>query len=76
MPVWLLDDALALARKGFKVFPLTPKTKRPSTPNGCVDASTDEATVRARWGTSLAAARNIGVACQNVFVLDVDVKKL
>ena len=76
MPVWLLDDALALARKGFKVFPLTPKTKRPSTPTGCVDASTDEATVRARWGTSLAAARNIGVACQNVFVLDVDVKKL
>lgn len=70
----LLDAALSYARAGWPVFPLHAPTeqgcscrkpgckdvgKHPRTRNGLRDATTDEATIRARWGTWPEA--NIGI---------------
>jgi len=45
-----LDAALEYARKGLPIFPCSPLDKKPLTPHGFKDATTDEAQVRAWWG--------------------------
>lgn len=60
------------AERGCAVFPLLPRTKRPATARGYLEATTDLATVEAWWARSPNA--NIGIACGDVVVLDVDVK--
>ncbi len=84
----MLDYALAYARRGWPVFPLGKKSKLPLIPkdadkakaagweqggNGCLDATTDEKTIRAWWKKS--PQSNIGIATGRAFwVLDVDTK--
>lgn len=71
----MMDAALEYAGMGFPVFPLVPKTKRPVTANGFKNATTDEAQIRAWWGTN--ADYNIGLACGNgLAVIDIDLDEL
>lgn len=68
-----LDHALALAAKGFRVFPLIPNGKTPAIKQWPDKATTDEAQIRRWWPNG--SERNIGVATgQGLVVLDVDVK--
>lgn len=65
--------ALAYASRGWQVFPLVPRTKRPATTHGFQDASTDDAVVRAWWDATPEA--NVGLATgpgSGVWVLDID----
>lgn len=68
-----LTAALNLAKAGFSVFPLKPKTKdRPAIKEWPQKATTDLAQIRQWWGLS---SKNIGIACQDKFIiLDVDNK--
>jgi|SRR5262245_34177450 len=45
-----LDAALEYARKGLPVFPCSPLDKKPLTPHGFKDATTDAAQIHAWWG--------------------------
>ena len=68
------DQAVALARQGFKVFPLKPGAKAPPLVVGWpLAATTDETTIREWWAKWPDA--NIGIHCEGLLVLDVDVKK-
>jgi len=68
-----LQAALAYARLGWPVFPLRPRSKRPATPNGFKDASTDEEQIAKWWealpdaGVAIATGREAGL-----FVIDID----
>jgi hypothetical protein len=71
---YMLDHALALARRGIAVFPLQPKSKIPF-PNthGCLDASKDEQQIAEWWSRTPDA--NIGIATgaeSGLWVLDID----
>ncbi len=67
----LLEAALAYADQGFAVFPLKPRDKRPATPNGLKDASTDPVQIAAWWRAMPDA--NIGIlAGGGLVVVDVD----
>jgi len=72
-----LDAALAYAAKGWAVFRLAPKSKKPiAGTNGFHDATTDSEQI-VRWWTETPDA-NVGIACgavSDLLVLDVDVKK-
>jgi hypothetical protein len=50
VPLTELEAALDYATKGLPVFPCNPLDKRPLTPHGFKDATTDEAQIRAWWG--------------------------
>lgn len=69
------DAAIEYAKKGFAVFPLKYRDKVPLTRNGCKDATTDAAQIKAWWQKYPNA--NIGLATgsvsQNVFVIDLDI---
>ena len=68
----MLDHALDLARRGFRVFPLVPGTKRPAIERWQDLATTDEATIRAAWAQR---EWNIGVATgHGLLGIDIDVK--
>ena len=71
----MYDAAIEYAKKGFAVFPLKYHDKVPLTRNGCKDATTDAAQIKAWWQKYPNA--NIGLATgsvsQNVFVIDLDI---
>lgn len=73
-----LDAALDYARRGWPVLPLWPGKKIPLgtlVPNGHKDATTNEATIKQRWGSHPDA--NVGIRVgpeSDLFVLDVDNK--
>lgn len=70
-----LDAALALAERGFKVFPIAPGKKAPPLLNDWPRmASVDRAVIRGMWDVCGADA-NIGVHCDGLLVVDVDPKK-
>ena len=63
--------AMSYARQGFAIFPCWPSEKRPLTPHGFKDATTDTKQIRQWWKQWPAA--NIGLALDGKFwVLDVD----
>lgn len=67
-----LAAALDLARRGFRVFPLAPGTKRPAIERWQELATTDEAVIRKAWSQK---AYNIGVLCGGGLIgIDIDVK--
>lgn len=69
-----LQSALDLARRGFRVFPLSAGTKVPIKDLAWKQAATvDELTIR-RWWEHMPDA-NIGVATGSVTVIDLDVKE-
>jgi KaiC/GvpD/RAD55 family RecA-like ATPase len=71
--VSMLEAALSYAARGWAVFPLAPRSKRPLTAHGVHDASTDPVRIRAWWEGYPDA--NVGLACgfaSGVDVLDVD----
>jgi hypothetical protein len=76
-----LDAAVTYAQRGWRVFPLAPKSKVPLVPktsggNGCHDGTTDLTKVRAWWTEHPNAG--IGLHCgpgSGVVVLDVDAGK-
>lgn len=68
-----LEHALALAAKGFKVFPIAAGAKKPPLLLGWPKrASSKEDEVRAFW--SAVPDANIGIHCEGLVVIDVDVK--
>jgi hypothetical protein len=70
-----LDAALALAKRGFAVFPCWENTKKPVTKNGFKQATTDLEVVRG-WWTGYPKA-NVAVAtgaASGKFVLDADMQ--
>jgi hypothetical protein len=72
----MLKAALDYARRGWPVFPCSPATKQPLTPNGYKDATTDEAVIRRLWRRHPTAM--IGVAMgkvSGVWCLDLDAPK-
>lgn len=71
-----LEHALALARRGFKVFPLAPGTKgQPLLADWPALATSDEKLVSMQWGPTGTPDANIGVHADGMVVIDVDVKK-
>lgn len=69
-----LDTALELAAKGFKVFPIAVGQKRPPLLNGWpARATSDPEEVRQFWLAIPDA--NIGIHCEGLVVIDVDVHK-
>ena len=69
----LLRSALALAARGWLVFPCVPGGKRPALRGNWQDlASADQDQVRAWWGR---APYNIGIACgpSGLVVIDLDI---
>jgi hypothetical protein len=67
--------ALNYAKKGMPVFPCDPKTKRPLTPHGFKDASTDAATIRDWWREHPSAMIGLPTGeVSGIFALDIDVK--
>jgi hypothetical protein len=68
----MLDHALALARRGFRVFPLKENSKLPAIKDWPTKATTVEAQIRKWWADH---EFNIGVATgQGLVVLDYDMK--
>lgn len=66
----MLDHALAAARRGIRVFPCVPQTKRPLIKDNLKRATTSEAIIRA-WWSEWPGANPAGVFD---LVIDVDVK--
>lgn len=68
-----LNTAIKFAKKGWKVFPLISRTKKPATPNGLKDATGDERQIAQDWGnkTHLNLAIRTG-ECSGFFVVDLD----
>jgi hypothetical protein len=69
----MLKTARSLAEKGMHVFPCMPCDKRPATPHGLKDASTDPLEIEAWWRQE--PNYNIAVvtgSISGVFVVDVD----
>ena len=69
----MIRPALALAKKGVRVFPCTPRGKTPAVAGGCNAATTNEQTI-VQWWQHIPDA-NIGIATgapSGIFVVDVD----
>ncbi|MGV3483344.1 MAG: bifunctional DNA primase/polymerase [Planctomycetaceae bacterium] len=71
MPVSRLQDvALRLADLGYAVFPCASGTKKPITPHGCNDATSDLDQVEQWWQQYPSA--NIGISTRGLLVVDID----
>lgn len=67
----LINDALALAELGYRVFPLAPNSKQPLPGSrGCTEATTDEDQIADWWEATPSA--NIGLATDGLVVVDID----
>ena len=69
----VLAAALAYAEWGWPVFPCAARTKRPATPGGFHDATTDPEAIRAWWSRTPSA--NVAVvtgSASGLLVLDLD----
>ena len=69
----MLQAALQYAALGWHVFPCAVGKKKPATPHGFKDATTDEATIRRWWTTN--PRFNIGLATgeiSGIVALDID----
>jgi hypothetical protein len=71
----LIEIAINCIRQGWYVFPCSPKTKRPLgslAPHGVLDASNDEAQIRAWW--TIEPEANVAIACglSGLSVVDCD----
>ena len=73
----MLEHAIAWARRGFRVFPVIPASKRPAVSSFPTEATTDEEKIR-RWWTDPVAGiiqpYNVGVCTTGMVVLDIDCK--
>lgn len=69
----LVDDALAMAARGFRVFPLQPYGKKPAIGQFNEVATIDTVQIREWWKTN--PVYNIGVITTDMVVVDVDTKK-
>lgn len=71
----MYSAAVDYINKGLAVFPVEAKGKRPLTRNGCKDATTDAAQIKAWW--QMWPNANIGIATGsvsgNIFVIDLDI---
>jgi hypothetical protein len=67
-----LDRALPLARMGFRVFPLKPRTKLPAIRAYSQLATRDEDTIR--YWASLWPDANVGISTNGLWALDLDAK--
>ncbi|CAM4527780.1 bifunctional DNA primase/polymerase [Nocardia ninae] len=68
----LRDSALAAARRGWFVFPLRPRSKKPAIQRWEQQATTNPSTINAWWPEN--STRNVGIACgpSHLYVLDLD----
>jgi hypothetical protein len=69
----MLKTARTLAEKGLAIFPCLPRDKRPATPHGLKDATTDQIEIENWWHQNPNC--NIGIAtgaASGVFVTDLD----
>jgi hypothetical protein len=69
----MLQTARALAEKGLAVFPCMPRDKRPATPHGLKDATTDPIEIDNWWHQN--PNYNIAIATgaiSGIFVIDLD----
>jgi len=69
----VIRTALALAARGFHIFPCRPRDKRPATVQGLKDATTDPDVISAWWQQQ--PDSNIAIAtgaASGIFVVDVD----
>ena len=72
-----LAQALAWARRGFRIFPIQPNLKTPAIAAFQNAATTDEAIITAWWRDPIVGVErpyNIGVLTNNMVVVDVDTK--
>jgi putative DNA primase/helicase len=68
-----LASALAYAARGWRVFPLVPRTKRPLTENGFKDATSSEKIIRGWWARYPDAGVAIATGAESgLVVLDCD----
>lgn len=71
-----LEHALALARQGFKIFPLAPGRKdQPLLADWPALATSDEKLISLQWGPTGTPDANIGIHCEGLLVVDVDTRK-
>ena len=73
----MLDHAIAWARRGFRVFPVIPASKKPAVSSFPTEATTDEEKIRRWWTDPVAGViqpYNVGVCTTGMVVLDIDRK--
>jgi hypothetical protein len=76
--VGTLAAALAWAQRGFPVFPLRENDKEPAVDDWVASATTDANAIRGMWVDPVFGIErnyNIGCLCNDMVVVDIDVKK-
>jgi len=71
----LLSAALEYADRGLKVFPIRPKTKKPITANGHLEATTDSGQLTQWWTAHPTANIGLSLAPSGLIAIDVDAYK-